>query len=103
LPSHFTIQPQRRAPRGGWTSCAEHQATRFAVVETKVSGSGKHKRRRDKTIVAYPAKAEAVQVLTSLCRKGNKGLSPASPGTRYGPLGVRGGGTIIAASLRKES
>jgi hypothetical protein len=93
----YVIEPQRREPGCGYLSCPEHAAQRWAVVEIKPRGGVR-------TINSFATKAEALAVSDTLNgnvkRRQRDREASREPGQRYGPLGVRGTGKIIASGGR---
>lgn len=90
MPRQLTIVPQRFKRGTGWVTCAEHAAQRWALFKGKTCLF----HNTSKAIVRGQLKV-ANAVATDQFRSRQR-----QPGSPYGPLGVRGHGHIIAASLR---
>lgn len=94
MPKPAIIQPQRRNHSKAWTQCQPNQAQRWVV---KLSGEvvGRH-------LTKALATAHADTINRGLAAKAKAATKTLTFASRYGPLGVRGKGTIIASSLHKD-
>lgn len=79
------IVPQFKHSRKGWLTCQPHRATHWAVYHRG-------------QFIARTSKRKAANIIADRIIASTPAKRPGPPGSRYGALGVRGSGRIIASS-----
>lgn len=92
MPATLSIVPQRRRKGKGWTACAEHQASRFAIMASGASAP----------VATCKTKAEAVRLLRRAQNQSIRRKIPTA-GQRWSDAFPEGASKpAIASSLTKE-